>query len=217
VFTGIVERLGRITSIKDRPGSREIVMVPREADGLPPFQPVVPGESISVSGVCLTAARISMGGPEVGFDVVPETLSRTSLGGLRTGDPVNIERSLAVGDLLGGHFVTGHIDGVGTVLARNPEGDQVLFQIGAPEAVLEFVIPKGSVAVDGVSLTVVEVRPAEGWFSFAAIPHTLEVTTLGLRKLRDPVNLEGDAFGKWVIHGLRRMFGAGPPPGWSRP
>jgi riboflavin synthase len=210
VFTGIVERLGKVTSARDRSGGRELTIAPVERTDTPRWKPVVLGESVSVSGVCLTASRVGRAGREASFDVVPETLSRTTIGRLRTGDTVNLERSLLVGDPLGGHFVTGHVDGLGKVLARSVEGDQVLFRIGAPPDLLALMIPKGSVAVDGISLTVVEVDGPGRWFSFVAIPHTLEWTTLGRKRVRDEVNLEADALGKWVIRGIREIFGAVP-------
>lgn len=207
MFTGIVERRGRLSGIRERAGGRELIVSPLEGDGLPPWKPAILGESIAVNGVCLTAARLARGGREVSFEAVPETLSRTTIGRLRPGDLVNLERSLAMGDPLGGHFVTGHVDGVGTIQSRTAEGDQVLFRISAPPEVVRQLIPKGSVAVDGISLTVIDVDAPGGWFSFAAIPHTLSVTTLGLRAMRDPVNLESDAFGKWVLHGVRQVLG----------
>jgi riboflavin synthase alpha subunit len=168
------------------------------------------GESIAVSGVCLTAVahRDLGGGAEVVFEAVPETLSKTTLGRLRAGDAVNLERSLAVGDRLGGHYVTGHVDGTGTIRARRREGDQVLFEVAAPAELLRQVIPKGSVAIDGISLTVIDVNRHAGYFSFAAIPHTLERTTLGNRRLGAAVNLETDAFGKWVLHALEEILGS---------
>lgn len=212
MFTGIVERRGDVVAVNDRPGGRELTIAPDAGRGLPPWGPVAVGESIAVSGVCLTATRVGPGGAELGFDVVPESLSRTTLGRLRRGDRVNLERSLAVGDRMGGHFVTGHVDGVGQVIERRVEGDQALFRIRAPAEVILHSIPKGSVAVEGVALTVIEVDRAASWFSFAAIPHTIEATTLGERRPGDPVNLEADALGKWVIHGLREVLGRSAPP-----
>jgi len=211
LFTGIVERIGKVVSIRDRSGSRELTISPLGDHGLNPWDSVQLGESISVSGVCLTVSRMGKQGRELSFDAVPETLSRTTLGQLRIGAQVNLERSLAVGDRLGGHFVTGHIDGIGAILSKKKEGNQILFGIGAPESILSQMIPKGSVAVDGTSLTVVDVDRKGGWFSFAAIPHTLDWTTLGQRRLRDRVNLETDALGKWVIHGLREILKELPP------
>ena len=210
MFTGIIERLGKVLSVRERAGGRELALAPQEIAGLPPWQSAVIGESISVNGVCLTVSRMAKGGRELGFDAVAETISQSTLGRLRTGDLVNLERSLALGERLGGHFVTGHVDGTGTVLEKKAEGSQILWRIGAPEGLLSLMIAKGSVAVDGISLTVIDVDRSGGWFSFAAIPHTVSVTTLGLRGPRDPVNLETDALGKWVLHGLREILGHPP-------
>jgi riboflavin synthase len=207
MFTGIVERLGKVVAARRRAGGLDLTIAPLAAPGLPPWRSVAIGESIAVSGVCLTVARCVRGGKEVAFQAVPETVSKTALGALRAGDRVNLERSLAVGDLVGGHFVTGHIDGAGQVLSVEPQGSQVLFRIGAPGPLLSQVIPKGSIAVDGVSLTVIEVEREHGWLSFAAIPHTAAVTTLGRKKTGDPVNLEADMLGKWVVHAVGEMLG----------
>jgi riboflavin synthase len=211
MFTGIVERTARVLAVEDRPGGRRLTLRIEEAAGLPPWRPAIAGESIAVSGVCLTAAgvRSTAGGAEVAFDVIPETLARTTLGELAEGDIVNLERSLRVGDSFGGHYVTGHVDGTGRVRARRAEGDQLLFEIAAPADLLRCVIPKGSIAVDGISLTVIDVSRGEGWFSFAAIPHTLERTALRERRPGSSVNLETDAFGKWVLHVLEQSGAAG--------
>jgi riboflavin synthase len=218
MFTGIVERLGKVVAACRRAGGLEITIAPLAAPGLPPWRPVVLGESISVSGVCLTVARSGRGGKEVTFQAVPETVSKTTLGGLRAGDRVNLERSLAVGDLVGGHFVTGHIDGTGKIHSVEPQGSQVLYRIGASGPLLSQVIPKGSIAVDGVSLTVIDVERDAGWLSFAAIPHTVSVTTLGLKEAGDPVNLEADMLGKWVVRAVGEMLGerGGLPPSRGR-
>jgi riboflavin synthase len=211
MFTGIVERTGEVRRVEDRAGSRLLTVLALEPSGLPPWRPVAPGESVALNGVCLTAilSRMLPGGGEVSFEAVPETLERTTLGELRPGDPVNLERSLAVGGTFGGHYVQGHVDGVGLVHTRRPEGDQVLFEVTVERVLLRQVIRKGSVAVDGVSLTVIDVSRDEGWFSFAAIPHTLERTTLSRREPGSRVNIETDAFGKWVLHGLAEILGRG--------
>jgi riboflavin synthase len=202
MFTGIIERTARVVALEDRPGSRLI----RVAAGPPgrAARPIDAGESIAVNGACLTAVESGVrgGSIELAFEVVPETLRLTTLGSLEPGEEVNFERALAAGDLLGGHLLTGHVDGVGAVRARRPEGDQVLFEIEAPADLLRQVIRKGSIAVDGVSLTVVDVGRREGWFSFAAIPHTLERTALKARAAGSRVNLETDVFGKWVLHAV---------------
>ncbi len=200
MFTGIIERRARVTHLVDRPGSRGIELAPEEVPGVRPWGRVELGESIAVNGVCLTA----VGASPLAFDAVPETLERTTLGRLRAGDQVNLERSLAVGDRFGGHYVTGHVDGVGEVRSLRAVGDQTLFEITAPPALIRQMIPKGSIAVDGISLTLIDVDRRASWFSFAAIPHTLERTGLATRVAGSAVNLETDAFGKWVLHALER-------------
>jgi riboflavin synthase len=203
MFTGIVERRATTIEVRTTTGGKRLAFEVECGGGLGPWAEAEPGESIAVSGVCLTVVEAA--GTRLAFEAVPETLGRTRLGRLSAGDPANVERSLRVGDRFGGHYVTGHVDGVGTVRETSRQGDQVLFRIGAAPSLLAEVIVKGSVAVDGVSLTVVEVSRAAGWFSFAAIPHTLAVTTLGGMRAGDAVNLETDAFGKWVLHGLREL------------
>jgi riboflavin synthase len=200
MFTGIIELDAAVAAVEDRPGGRRI----RIATSLPCGESLAVGESIAVNGACLTLVewKPREGGVECSFDVVPETLRLTTLGSLGAGDPVNLERSLSLGDRLGGHFVTGHVDGTGTVRGREPEGDQILFEIALAPELLRQVIRKGSVAIDGVSLTVVDVSRASGSFRFAAIPHTLRKTTLGARAPGSPVNVETDLLGKWVLHAL---------------
>ena len=151
---------------------------------------------------------------EVLFEAVPETLSKTTLGLLEIGDRVNVERSLRAGDPLGGHWVTGHVDGTGRVEERRPEGDQVLFRIATDEAIVRFILPKGSIALHGISLTVIDVDRARQTFTFAAIPHTLARTTLGSTRPGDVLNIETDAFGKWVLHALDVGL-VKPPPAAS--
>ncbi|MGQ9591539.1 MAG: riboflavin synthase [Planctomycetota bacterium] len=216
MFTGIVERTARVSAVEDRPGRRVITVEVDSHGRFPEWSPAQVGESISVSGVCLTVVRTSprSRGEAVSFDAVPKTLGRTTLGALRAGHTVNIERALRAGDRFGGHYVTGHVDGVGVVRARKREGDQVLFEIAVTAEILREVVPKGSVAVDGVSLTVVDADRAGGRFTFAAIPHTLSWTTLGERAPGDKVNVETDAFAKYVLHALGL---AGTPGAWVRP
>ncbi len=211
MFTGIVERTASVLRIANLGGNRRLVVRVEEAPALPNWAPVEFGESIAVDGVCLTVVEIQERprGGDVAFDVVPETLAKTTLGELVPGSSVNIERSLAVGDSFGGHYVTGHVDGIGSVRTRRPEGGQVLFEIAAPDALVSQILPKGSISVDGISLTVIDVDRSESWFSFAAIPHTLERTSLGRREPGSRVNLETDAFGKWVLHSLSSIVGEG--------
>ena len=152
------------------------------------------GESVAVSGVCLTVVRADARGFEA--EVSPETLRCTILGDLRPGEPVNLERALRLSDRLGGHVVTGHVDGVGRIATRRQEGNTHVLTVAVPENLRRYLIPKGSVAVDGVSLTVNAVLP-EG-FSVAIIPHTARLTTLGHKRAGDRVNLEMDLIGKYL-------------------
>jgi riboflavin synthase len=185
VFTGIVREVGTVAAFD---GSRLVVMAPETAAHL------AVGDSVSVAGVCLTVVRSDEGG--VAFDVVPETLSRTALGDLQAGDSVNLEPSLRVGDPLGGHVVQGHVDAVGRVRSITPEGESRRVWFEAPEAILRYCLEKGSIAVDGASLTVAALD--DDGFEVALIPHTLEVTTLGALEPGDEVNLEADVLAKVV-------------------
>lgn len=172
------------------------------------------GESIAVNGVCLTAKKIA--GRRFSVDVSPESLSRTNLGGLASGSLVNLERALRLSDRLGGHLVSGHIDAVGPVLERKPVGDFVVFSFSVPAGLTKYIIEKGSIAVDGISLTVN--RCDEESFAVAIIPHTLEVTTMGHRKKGDLVNLEVDLIGKYVekLLAAKSSDGLEPQAGISR-
>ncbi len=210
MFTGIVEAKAEV--IESTRGRGSLQLTVRRQRGTQPKDrqhDVALGESIAVSGVCLTVVdcRASQESDDLRFDVVEESLAKTTLGALRRGGWVNLERSLRVGDLMGGHYVTGHVDGVGRISERRQEATQVLFKIAAAPALIDQMLPKGSIAVDGISLTLVEVDRKNNWFSFAAIPHTLHVTTLGKRRPGEEVNLETDAFGKWALHGLRSLTG----------
>lgn len=189
MFTGLVESLAEVRSLKQvGPGVRLIVADEDIASR------IAIGGSVAVNGCCLTVVEID--GEQLGFDAGEETLSRTNLGKLQPGDRVNLETSLRLGDEVGGHLVTGHIDAVGQVAARNDDGDWCTMWFAAPPALLRQMASKGSVAVDGVSLTLVDVT--EEQFSVALIPHTLDVTTLGRRAVGDAVNLETDVLAKYV-------------------
>jgi riboflavin synthase len=196
MFTGIVEELGTVQSVSVEPGRISVSCSTVIADA-------VLGASIAVSGCCLTVVELDDRGFEA--DLAPETLARTTLGGLAPGDPVNLERPLRLADRLGGHLVQAHVDGVGRVTALVETGDGAVLTAGAPESVLAHLVEKGSVTVDGVSLTVTAVTDEA--FSVALIPHTLAVTTLGRRAPGDPVNLEGDVVAKYVQR-LLEPFGS---------
>jgi riboflavin synthase len=189
MFTGIVRERGRVTSVDgDGDGIRLLVDAPQTAEG------VVVGDSVALSGCCLTVVEI--GGGTLAFDAVPETLARTSLDGLHAGSELNVEPAIRAGEPLGGHYVQGHVDGVGRVRSVKPEGGGVRTWVDAPEAVLQYCVEKGSVAVDGVSLTIAELDDAG--FAVALIPHTLEATTLGGLEPGTAVNLEADILAKYV-------------------
>ena len=189
MFTGLVEEIGQVVQIV--PGDQSATLT---VSAPTVHQGAQLGDSIAVNGCCLTV--IAHDEDRLTFDAVPETLRRTNLGGLCPGEAVNLERPLAVGDRLGGHFVQGHIDGVGTVLAVAPEDNAVVMEIGAPEPLRRYIVEKGSIAVDGVSLTIAGVTPAS--FTVWTIPHTRAITTLGRRTVGDRVNLECDLLGKYV-------------------
>jgi riboflavin synthase len=185
VFTGIVREIGSVASFD---GSRLVVAAAETASH------GAVGDSVSVGGACLTVVATEEG--QLAFDVVPESLSRTALGALEPGDIVNVEPSLRVGDQVGGHVVQGHVDAVGRVRSVLPEDDSRRVWVDAPEAVLRYCVEKGSIAVDGVSLTVAALD--DDGFEVALIPHTLAVTTLGRLEPGDEVNLEADVLGKVV-------------------
>jgi riboflavin synthase len=184
-----VETLARVVDLlEEPPGVRLTIAAGSLASG------VAAGDSIAVNGCCLTVVRVD--GEAVSFQAGAETLSRTNLGKLRPGRSVNLERSLVLGDRLGGHLVTGHIDGLGNLAERRDESDWSTIWIHAPQELMRQVAPKGSIAVDGASLTVVDVTADR--FSVALIPHTLAATTLGTLAIGDTVNLETDLIAKYV-------------------
>jgi riboflavin synthase len=185
MFTGIVREVGTVVAFD---GSRLVLETPETAS-----ESAV-GDSVAVAGVCLTVVEAGEG--RLAFDVVPETLSRTVLGGLASGGSLNVEPSLRVGDRLGGHVVQGHVDAVGRVRSVAPEGEGRRLWVDAPGTVLGYCVEKGSIAVDGVSLTVAAFD--DDGFEVALIPHTLAVTTLGRLEPGAEVNLEADVLGKVV-------------------
>jgi riboflavin synthase len=189
MFTGLVEGLAEVVAlVPEGPGVRLILRLPSSP------RPSGIGDSIALNGCCLTV--IAANANELAFQAGEETLSRTNLGKLKPGDVVNFERSLRLGDELGGHLVTGHIDATGTVDRRIDDADWSTLWFRVPPALTTQMASKGSIAVDGVSLTLVDVE-AE-LFSVALIPHTLSVTTLGRRQIGDRVNLETDVLAKYV-------------------
>jgi riboflavin synthase len=189
VFTGIVRERGRVVSIEGgADGVRLRVAAPQAAAG------AAAGDSIALSGVCLTVVLVADG--EIEFDAVAETLRRSSLGRLEPGAHVNVEPALRVGEPLGGHYVQGHVDAVGRVRSVEPDGDGRLVRFDAPPEVLRYCVEKGSIAVEGVALTVTELD--DDGFAVALVPHTLAETTLGGVQPGDEVNLEADVLAKYV-------------------
>ena len=199
MFTGIVRERGRVVGIDgDGAGVRLRIAAPRTAGS-----GIALGDSVAISGVCLTV--VALDGEELSFDAVPETLGRTVLGALEAGDEVNVEPALRAGEPLGGHVVQGHIDGLGGVRSVEAEGDGKRIWIDAPAAVLRYCVEKGSIAVDGASLTVAALD--EAGFAVALIPHTLAETTLGSLDPGDAVNLEVDVLAKYVERLLPSTMG----------
>ena len=196
MFTGIIRHVGRVRAVRRvATGAQLAIDVGPAAEGLGL------GDSVAVSGACLTV--VSLSGSEARFDVTAETLSRTTLGDLRAGASVNLERSLGVGDALDGHLVQGHVDGMAVVRAVGNSRDPS-WAFSAPDELIAQMVPKGSVAIDGVSLTLVDVT--DDRFQVSLIPATLAATTLGARAVGDRVNIETDVIGKYVLRHLRRIL-----------
>ncbi|HEY1922585.1 MAG TPA: riboflavin synthase [Tepidisphaeraceae bacterium] len=201
MFTGIVEKMATVAGVSDGPGFRRLTLAMEIADGRM-------GESIAVNGCCLTLAEIS---PEkAAFDVVKETLDRTNLGLLTVGSHVNVERSLRIGDRLDGHFVQGHVDGRAILTKIQSDNDEWRFTVEAPFDLARYIVPKGSVTLDGVSLTIANVN--ENVFEVALIPTTLRLTTLGHLAAGWPLNLEADILSKTMVSWLEKH-----PRGWGQP
>ena len=188
MFTGLVEEVGRVSSIEAGEMLRLEIAARRVIGG------TRPGDSVSVNGACLTVGEAD--GRALTFFAMPETLRRTALGTLREGSSVNLERAMASGERFGGHIVQGHVDGVGEVLGVRPEGEAEIWEFRAPEAVLRYCVEKGSICVDGISLTLVTV--GEGSFTVSILPQTRANTNLDGLRTGDGVNLEADVIGKYV-------------------
>lgn len=189
MFSGIVEEMGAVQSVeKGVAGARIAILAVRI------MEDIQIGDSIGVSGTCLTVVDTT----ESGFvtEATLETLNRTTLGSIMAGTPVNLERAVRLNARIGGHLVTGHVDGIGILRAREQQDKTLLLQFEGPEDILRYCVPKGSITIDGVSLTVNAVKAHT--FDVAIIPHTAGVTTLGLKQAGDPVNLEADLIGKYV-------------------
>jgi riboflavin synthase len=199
MFTGIVEETGVVESIEAAKKSIRLAVRTRVCG-----RDLAEGDSLAVNGCCLTATRLTRRGRDrvVNFDLLRETWDRTNFPALRPGSRINLERALPAGGRLGGHFVTGHIDGTGRITRWERRGADHVLDVAAPAAVMRYVIQKGSICVDGISLTVAGVRKTG--FRLWIIPHTLAVTALRDRRVGDAVNLEADLLGKYVEQFLRR-------------
>ncbi|WP_431784231.1 riboflavin synthase [Streptomyces chumphonensis] len=205
MFTGIVEELGEVTAIENLGDSSRLTL-----RGPLVTKDAAHGDSIAVNGVCLTVVTVLDG--EFTADVMAETLRRSGLGALDVGSRVNLERPMALGGRLGGHLVQGHVDGTGTIAARTPGEHWELVRVTLPAPLARYVVDKGSITVDGVSLTVVEA--GADWFTISLIPTTLDLTTLGFKQPGEPVNLEVDVLAKYVE---RLMTAGGEPAGAGDP
>jgi riboflavin synthase len=189
VFTGIVRELGNVVEAEEAGGGRALSVRAPETAARTRI-----GDSVAVNGCCLTATAV--GAETISFHAVPETIARTTLGALVHDVPVNVEPALRAGEELGGHYVQGHVDGVGRIQSVEAEGEGLRVFVEAPADVLRYCVEKGSVTVDGVSLTVAEL--VDGAFAVALVPHTLEATTLSDLHPAQPVNLEADVLAKYV-------------------
>jgi len=189
MFSGIVEEMGAVTTLsKGMAGTRLNIMASTVLGDL------TIGASINVNGTCLTV--VAKTDKDFSVDVSPETLTVTTLGSFSSGTPVNLERAMKLSERIGGHLVSGHVDGVGVIRSRHPDGNALILDLEAPKEILRYCVPKGSITVDGISLTINDVT--ERSFTVSIIPHTAKVTTLGLKQVGDPVNLESDMIGKYV-------------------
>ncbi|NSW90876.1 MAG: riboflavin synthase [Firmicutes bacterium] len=197
MFTGIIQELGRVSGIAQGNSSIRLSINCRDI-----LDDIETGDSIAVNGICLTASRLGTGW--FSADVMPETMRKTNLGTLKVGDSVNLESAMRFGGKMGGHIVTGHIDGTGVVADRREEDNALWITVGVSNNILKYIVEKGSVAVDGVSLTVAHVD--EGSFKVSLIPHTAGVTTLARRRIGDVLNIECDIIGKYVEKFINRRF-----------
>lgn len=192
MFSGIIEIVGKVGEISSTKLSIRFALEKKEEN----FNL---GESVSVNGVCLTLVHFSKFGLQytLYFDVSVETYRKTNFGNLKPGDKVNIERSLRVGDRIGGHFITGHVEATGEINKIKKEKNSIILEISATNEILKYVIPKGSIAVEGISLTVVDLLPAG--FTISLVPHTMKLTNLAEKKAGDKINLEPDIFSKYIV------------------
>jgi riboflavin synthase alpha subunit len=208
MFTGLVESLGTIVAVTAAPAGLRLHV------GADIAAAAVLGESVAINGVCLTVVEAQ--GERLVFDVSPETARITTLGALAAGTLVNLERSMKADARVGGHFVQGHVDATGTIADVRQEGDSYRLTVGAPAALMPLIVAKGSIAVDGVSLTVASIDDARDRFDVQLIPFTWGHTRFHAARTGDAVNLECDILGKYVARAIERRTGAGLAPGPSR-
>lgn len=200
MFTGIVEEMGKLASLEMKADSGVITI-----EAVKVLEGCQLGDSIAVNGVCLTARDFGNG--TFSADVMPETIRKTNLGNLKRGSAVNLERALTLSSRLGGHLMLGHVDATGKLISIKPEGNAVLYTFSAPEEIRRYLLPQGSIGIDGISLTIA--RLSGDSFSVSLIPHTVKVTTLGQNGVGYEVNLEADVLGKYV----RKIMEGGLPGG----
>lgn len=193
MFTGIIEGLGNIVRFDKKTTNRSAAKMKIKLGKIAKGLKI--GDSVAINGVCLTAVNISKDVAE--FEMVGETIKKTNLGSLKSGNKVNIERSLKVGERLEGHFVLGHVDGVGIISKMEKQPNQIKIWTKVPKELSKYIIKKGSVTVDGISLTVVDVLKDQ--FSVSIIPHTMKITNLSYKKVGDKVNIETDILGKYIL------------------
>jgi len=206
MFTGIIQALGTMSRLV-RQGDEGLLSITTDL----PLEDVLIGDSIAVNGVCLTVT--AKGSQTFTADVSAETLARTNLGNLHPGVSVNLEKSLRLQDFLGGHLVLGHVDGLGRISEKTVRTKSLLFVFEVPDGLSKYIVEKGSVAVDGISLTVN--RCVRNQFHVNMIPHTAQKTTLGSKRVSDPVNIETDIIGKYVERLMQHRGGAGPGVDWK--
>ncbi len=190
MFTGIIAAIGKVTSVQSKGGDLRLQIATQKLD----LADVGLGDSIAINGVCLTVVELQTN--QVSFDVSRESLDRTSLGNVQSGSKVNLEKALAVGDRLGGHFVSGHVDGLGTVVSRQESARSVKFRIEVPTGLERYIAEKGSICIDGVSLTVN--NALDNWFEVNIIPHTMQETIIDSYRVGTKVNLEVDLIARYL-------------------
>ena len=206
MFTGIIEEIGTVKGVKR--GNRSVVL---EVQAKKVLEDLKVGDSVATNGVCLTVTSFT--GSVFCADVMPETMQRSNLGELRSGDRVNLERALALNGRLGGHIVSGHIDGTGKIVGREKDENAIWISVAASSELLRYIVDKGSITIDGISLTVVSVNDAG--FTVSIIPHTQDETTLVKKKIGDTVNLENDIVAKYVEKLMRPAMPTEPKGGMT--